>query len=71
MKSKNLKWKSSDKSIATVNKKGVVTTKKKGFVTITATSASNKNVKATFEIEVRRVPTKEENKKEKKENKRL
>ena len=64
MKSKNLKWKSSDKSIATVNKKGVVTTKKKGFVTITATSASNKNVKATFEIEVRRVPTAEDNERE-------
>lgn len=64
MKNKKLKWKSSDKSIATVNKKGVVTTKKKGFVTITATSASNKSVKATFEIEVKRLPTADEYQKE-------
>lgn len=64
MKSKKLKWESSDKSIATVDKKGVVKTKKKGNVIITATSVADKNVKATFEIEVRRVPTAEDFKKE-------
>lgn len=37
---KKLKWSSSDKSIATVDKKGNVTVKKKGKVTITARSSN-------------------------------
>ena len=36
VKGKNVKWKSSNKKIATVSKKGIITGKKKGTVTITA-----------------------------------
>ena len=51
--SKAVKWKSSNKKIATVNSKGVVTGKKKGKVKITATSKSNKKVKKTITITVK------------------
>ena len=49
-----LTWTSSDKSIATVNKKGKVKASKKktGTVTITATSTKDKKVKATITINV-------------------
>ena len=64
MKNKELKWKSSDKSIAAVSKKGVVTAGKSGNVTITAISAADKSVKASFKIEVRKAPDTEELEKE-------
>jgi len=51
--SKSVTWKSSNKQIATVSSKGVVTGKKKGTVKITATSKSNKKVKATKKITVK------------------
>lgn len=50
--SKSVTWKSSNKKIATVSKKGKVTAKKPGTVKITATSKSNKKVKAVCKIKV-------------------
>ncbi len=47
---KGVKWKSSNKKIATVSKKGVIKAKKKGTVTITATSKNNPKVKKTFKL---------------------
>lgn len=50
--SKSVKWKSSNKKIATVSKSGYVTGKKKGTVKITATSKKRKKVKKTIKIKV-------------------
>lgn len=56
--SKAVTWKTSNKKIATVSKKGVVTGKKKGKVTITATSKANKKVKKTIKITVKQMKPK-------------
>ena len=50
--SKSVKWKSSNKKVATVSKSGYVTGKKKGTVKITATSKKKKRVKKTIKIKV-------------------
>lgn len=49
---KTVVWKSSNKKIATVSKKGVVTAKKAGKVTITATAKGNKKVKASCKLTI-------------------
>lgn len=51
--SKSVKWKSSNKKVATVSKSGYVTGKKKGTVKITATSKKNKRAKKTIKIKVK------------------
>lgn len=51
--SKAVKFKSSNKKIATVSSKGVVTGKKAGKVTITVTSKTNKKAKKTIKIKVK------------------
>ncbi len=48
----DVKWTSSNKDVAVVTFKGVVTAKKKGNVTITATSKTNKKVKAKCKIKI-------------------
>lgn len=50
--SKSVKWKSSNKKVATVSKSGYVTGKKKGTVKITATSKKSKKVKKAIKIKV-------------------
>ena len=50
--SSDVKWTSSNKNVAVVTSKGVVTAKKKGNVTITATSKTNKKVKAKCKIKI-------------------
>ena len=52
-----VKWKTSDKKIATVNQKGVVVGKKKGIVTITAVSKSNNKIKAKCKVYVKKFKT--------------
>lgn len=52
--SKAVTYKSSNKKVATVSKKGVVTAKKKGTAKITVTSKSNKKLKKTIKITVRK-----------------
>lgn len=51
--SKSVKWKTSNKKVATVSKSGYVTGKKKGTVKITATSKKNKKAKKTIKITVK------------------
>ena len=50
--SKSVKWKTSNKKVATVSSSGYVTGKKKGTVKITATSKKSKKVKKTIKIKV-------------------
>lgn len=56
--SKSVKWKSSNKKVATVSKSGYVTGKKKGTVKITATSKKNKKAKKTIKIKVKNLKAK-------------
>lgn len=53
MKSK-VKWKSSDKKVATVSKNGTVTAKKPGKVKIYAVSSKNNKEKAVYQIKVKK-----------------
>lgn len=55
---KSVKWKSSNKKVATVSKSGYVTGKKKGTVKITATSKKNKKAKKTIKIKVKNLKAK-------------
>ncbi len=51
-RSQEIKWRSSNTSVARVSESGLVTPRKLGTATITATSARNSRVKATFVVHV-------------------
>lgn len=53
----DVKWKTSDKKIATVDKNGNITGKKKGTVTITAVSKANSKIKAKCKVTVKKFKT--------------
>ncbi len=53
LSSKEVTYKSSNKKVATVTKKGVVKAVGKGSATITVTSAVNKKAKAAFQVNVK------------------
>lgn len=48
-----VKWRSSDRKVASVSKSGTVTAKKPGMVKIYAVSLENRNVKATYQLSVK------------------
>lgn len=52
---KNVKWKSSKKSVVTVTQKGVIKAKKKGTATITCTAQDGSGVKATCKVTVKKI----------------
>lgn len=52
---KTVKFKTSDKKIATINSKGVLTAKKAGTVTVTAYAAHDTDVKAEMQVTVKKV----------------
>ena len=54
-KTYKLKYKTSNKKIATISKKGIIRAKKKGTVTITAIAKNNKKAKATTKVTVGKV----------------
>ncbi len=56
--SKAVKYKSSNKKVATVSSKGTVTAKKAGKATITVTSKKNKKAKAKVKVTVKAKPKK-------------
>ena len=57
LKSKEVTYKSSNKSVAEVDKLGKVTPKKAGTATITVTSKADKKVKAAYTVTVKNVVT--------------
>ena len=54
-KTYKLKYKTSNKKIATISKNGIIRAKKKGTVTITANAKNNKKAKATTKVTVGKV----------------
>lgn len=58
VKSKKVRYQTSNRRVATVNANGVITARKKGTVKITVTSAENKKVKAVFKLTVQKKLTK-------------